>query len=130
MSKYFEEIYKQVLQELPNELIGFLASNYGIEKGFFDRNGEFYSISDFLYEELKAIGADVADCFGLKIWGRKKGSCYVLSDDLLNEIANDTPPNSFDDNNNSKYSLYKIIRGHFLYQKNHLKQKGGQELSS
>ncbi len=92
--KHFEKIFEQVFEKLPNEFISFLSSNNGIEKDFLDRNGEFYSVSDFLYEELKTRGADVADCFGLKIWGRKRGSSFVLGDDLLNEIAEENNQNN------------------------------------
>lgn len=88
-TKYLETIDKHVFEKLPNEFMGFVVATNNIEKDFLDRNGEFYSVSDFLFGELKNHGADVVDCFGLKIWGRERKSNYILNDELLYDILDE-----------------------------------------
>ncbi|MBP8708283.1 MAG: hypothetical protein KBH94_06155 [Caldisericia bacterium] len=92
--KHFEKIYDQIFEKLPDKLMTLFVSTNNLEKDFLDRNGEFYSVSDFLSEELRKRGADIRYCFDLNIWGRKRGSCYVLNDDLLNEIAEENNQNN------------------------------------
>jgi hypothetical protein len=76
---YEAENYEKTKKEL----------NEGINEDYWSEPEiyEFWSVSDWLYEKLKARGEIVFDCLDFHVWGRQTTGQAIKLDAVIQEIA-------------------------------------------